>query len=82
MTSNLEKSDGLVRCSVKNAAVLCENHCKESRKFELACLKKKKKKKKTKKKKKKKKKKMMKILAVWLLFIATGYVVRHDNTQR
>ena len=88
MTSNLEKSDGLVRCSVKNAAVLCENHCKESRKFELARLKKKekekeKKKKKTKaKKKKKKKKKMMKILAVWLLFIATGYVVRHDNTQR
>ena len=26
MTSNLEKSDGLVHCSVKNAAVLCENH--------------------------------------------------------
>ena len=27
VTSNLEKSDGLVHCSVKNAAVLCENHC-------------------------------------------------------
>ena len=26
MTSNLEKSDGLVHCSVKNAVVLCENH--------------------------------------------------------
>jgi len=24
-TSNQEKSDGLVHCSVKNAAVLCEN---------------------------------------------------------
>ena len=28
VTSNLEKSDGLVHCSVKNAAVLCENHRK------------------------------------------------------
>jgi len=27
VTSNLEKSDGLVHCSAKNAAVLCENHC-------------------------------------------------------
>jgi len=45
VTSNLEKSDGLVHCSVKNAAVL--------HKFELACLKKKKKKKKKKEKKKK-----------------------------
>jgi len=26
VTSNLEKSDGLVHCSVKNAAVLYENH--------------------------------------------------------
>ena len=26
VTLNLEKSDGLVHCSVKNAAVLCENH--------------------------------------------------------
>ena len=26
MTSNWEKSDGLVHYSVKNAAVLCENH--------------------------------------------------------
>jgi len=41
VTSNLEKSDGLVHCPVKNAAVLCENH-RESRKFEVARLKKKK----------------------------------------
>jgi len=27
VTSNLEKSDGLAHYSVKNAAVLCENHC-------------------------------------------------------
>ena len=26
VTSNLEKSERLVHCSVKNAAVLCENH--------------------------------------------------------
>ena len=26
LTSNLEKSDGLVHCSVENAAVLCKNH--------------------------------------------------------
>ena len=25
-TSNLEKSDGLVHCSVENAVVLCENY--------------------------------------------------------
>jgi len=36
VTSNLEKSDGLVHCSVKNAAVLCEKHREGSRKFELA----------------------------------------------
>jgi len=36
------KSDELVHCSVENAAVLCKNH-RESRKFELAHLKKKKK---------------------------------------
>ena len=42
MTSNMEESDGLMDCSVKNVAVLCENH-RESRKFELARLKKKKK---------------------------------------
>jgi len=46
VTSNLEKRDGLVHCSVKNAVVLCETIVKESRKFELAHLKKKKKKKK------------------------------------
>jgi len=26
VTSKLEKSDGLVHCSLKNAAVLCKNH--------------------------------------------------------
>jgi len=52
VTSNLEKSDGLVHCSVKNAAFLCETIVKESRKFELAHLKKKKKKKKKKKERK------------------------------
>jgi len=26
VTSNLEKSDGLVHCSVRNAAVLCKDH--------------------------------------------------------
>ena len=26
-TTKLQNSDGLVHCSVKNAAVLCENHC-------------------------------------------------------
>ena len=39
------KKRWLVHCSVKNAAVLCENIVKDSRKFELARLKKKKKKK-------------------------------------
>jgi len=57
VTSNLEKSDGLAHCSVKNAAVLHENHC-ESHKFELARMK---------KKKKKKKRKKKNILAVWRL---------------
>jgi len=43
VTSNLEKSDGLVHCSVKNAAVCAKTIVKESCKFELARLKKKKK---------------------------------------
>ena len=43
MTSNLEKSDGLVHCSVKNAAILCENHRERVMQIELAHLKKKKK---------------------------------------
>ena len=41
VTSNLGKSDGLVYCSVKNAAVCMKTIVKESRKFELARLKKK-----------------------------------------
>ena len=35
MTSNLEKRDGLVHCSVKNAAVCEKTIVKESHKFEL-----------------------------------------------
>ena len=38
-TSNLAKSNGLVHCSVKNAAVCAKTIVKESRKFELARLK-------------------------------------------
>ena len=77
MTSNLEKSDGLVQYSVKNAAVLCETIVKESRKFELARL----------KKKKKKKEKHFGLVTFWfgtfaMLFSATGCVVRHENTRR
>jgi len=61
---------------------------KESRKFELACLKKKKKKKKKKRKKKKKKEKHFgRLVTFWfstftMLFSATGCVVRHENTRR
>ena len=74
VTSNLEKSDGLVHCSVKNAAVLC--------KFELARLKKKKK-----KKKKKKEKHFGRLVIFWfgtfaMLFSTTGCVFRHENTRR
>ena len=42
VTSNLEKSDGLVHCSLGNAAVLCENHHERITQFELAHLKRKK----------------------------------------
>ena len=52
VTSNLEKSDGLVHCSLGNAAVLCENHRERIMQFELAHLNKRKKMKKKKKKKK------------------------------
>jgi len=81
VTSNLEKSDGLVHCSVKNAAVLCKTIVNESRKFELARLQKK-------KKKKKKKGKHFGRLVTFsfgnfaMLFSATGCVVRHENTRR
>jgi len=59
---------------------------KESRKFELARLKKKKKKKKR-KKKKKKEKHFGRLVTFWfgtfaVLFSATGCVVRHENTRR
>jgi len=72
-----------VYCSAKNAAVLCENHCvktivKESRRFELARLK---------KKKKKKEKHFGRLATFWFgtfakLFSATGCVFRHENTRR
>ena len=77
-TSNLDKSDGLVHCSVKNAAVLCETIVKESRKFELAHLK---------KKKKKKKEKHFGCLATFwfgasaMLFSAIGCVFRHETLE-
>ena len=56
---------------------------KESRKFELARLKKKKKK----KKKKKNEKHFGRLVTFWfgifaMLFSATGRVVRHESTQR
>ena len=78
MTSNLEKSNGLVHCSVENAVVLCENHSEESRKFELARLKKK-------KKKKKKENHFGCLATLWfgnfaMLFSATGCVVHHEST--
>ena len=69
MTSNLEKSDGLVHCSVKMLMFCAKTIVKESREFELARLKKmkekEKKKKEKKKKKKKKKERKENILAVW-----------------
>ena len=77
MTSNLEKSDGLVHCSIQNAAVLCENH-HERGKFELARL---------------KEKKMMKkeqhfgcLVTFWfgnfaMLFSTTGCVFRHKTLE-
>ena len=83
MTLNLEKSDGLVHCSVKNAAVLCKNH-RESRKFELACLKKKKKKR---EEEEEERKHFCRPVTFWfgtfvMLFSTTGCVVRHENTRR
>jgi len=61
-----------------NAAVLCKNHVKESCKFEPARLK---------KKKKKKEKHFGHLATFWfgtfaMLFCATGYIVRHENTRR
>ena len=84
MTSNLEKSDGLVHCSVKNAAFFCaKTIVKESHKFELARLKKKK----NKKKKKKKEKHFGCLVTFWfgtfaMLFSATGCVFHHESTRR
>jgi len=59
---------------VKNAAVLCENHCE--RKFELARL-----------KKKKKEKHFGHLVTFWfdnfaMLFSTTGCVVHHENTRK
>ena len=70
VTSNLEKSDGLVHCSMKNAAVLCENPEEEEEEEEddddddfgrLVTF-------------------WFSTFAI--LFSATGCVVRHENTRR
>ena len=73
MTSNLEEINGLVHCSVENAAVLCENH----RESELTHLK---------KEKKKKEKHFGSLATFWfgtfaMLFSATGCVVRHEHSK-
>ena len=70
MTSNLEKSNGLVHCSVKNAAVLCENHRQRVTQIEVARLK-------QKKMEKKKEKHFGHLATFWfstfaMLFSATG----------
>ena len=70
MTSNLEESDGLVHCSVKNAAVLCENPEEEEEEEDddddddfgrLVTF-------------------WFSTFAI--LFSATGCAVRHENTRR
>ena len=78
MTSK-EKSDGLVHCSVKNAAVLCENRRERVTQFELARMKK--------KKKKKKEKHFDRLVIFWfgtfaMPFSAIGCFFRHENTRR
>jgi len=70
------KSDGLVHCSVKNA-VCAKTIMKESRKLELARL----------KKNKKKEKHLGRLVTVWfgtftMLFSATGGFYCHENTQK
>jgi len=75
VTSKVEKSDGLVHYSVKNAAVLCENHRERVTQARL------------KKKKKKKEKHFGHLATFWfgtftMLFSATGCVVCHENTRR
>ena len=74
VTSTLEKSDGLVHCSVKMLLFCAKTIVKESSKFELARLKMKK------KKKKKKEKHFGRLATFWfgtfaMLFSATGCVV-------
>ena len=77
MTSNLEKSNGLVHYSVVLFGV--KPIMKESRKFEIAHLK---------KKKEKKKEKHFGRLATFcfgtfaMLFSTTGCVVHHEDTLR
>ena len=78
MTSNLEKCDELVHCSVELSCA--KTTVKESHKFELARLKKKK------KKKKKKEKHFGRLATFWfgtfaMLFNATGCVVRHEHSE-
>ena len=80
VTSNLEKSDGLVHCSVKTIA-------KESRKFELAHLKKKKRRRRRRRKEEEEEKHFGRLVTFWfgtfaMLFSDTGCVVHHENTRR
>ena len=77
-----KKGDGLVHCSVKNAAVLCENHRERVTRIWTSPSEEEKK-----KKKKKKEKHFGRLVTFWfgtfaLLFSATGCVVRHENTRR
>ena len=92
-TSNQNKSDGLVHCSVKMLLFCAKTIMKESCKFELACLKKKRKKKEEEEEeeeeeeKKKKEKHFGRLATFWcgtftMLFSATGCVIRHKNTRR
>jgi len=75
VTSNLERSDGLVHCSVKNAAVLCKNHRERVTQIWTSL-----KKKKKKRKKKKKEKHFGRLATFWfstftMLFSTTGCAI-------
>ena len=79
------KSDGLVHCSVKNGAVLCENHRERVTQIWTSPSGEEEEEEEEEEERKKN------ILAVWWLsgsvlsrcfFSATGSVVRHENTQR
>ena len=70
------KSDGLVHCSVKNAAVLCENHRERVMQIWTSPS-----------EEEKEEKHFGCLVTFWfgtsaMLFSATGWVVHHENTQR